>query len=351
MFELHKKPHKSPLRNSCEVTPTPGAGLLDSSKWNSRKFREQKKLRKDSIKPGQTKITDYIDIERLSSTINDVVFIRKTINQTIGVEQAEDVSVKPILKLLYSNACTNSSKASKNACRHDQSVKMFGAYLFCLIGRAGYEFLLANIGVALPFLPTVYRVINEFPRIKEGEFMFDELLQHLEKWKAPMYIHVHMDDTRVLNKIDYDYGTDRFVGFVLPIRDGIPDIEAFTFSTFAELKSAYDCTPVAGYAHCIVAKPLTNDAPSFVFFVLGTDSKYDYSVILARWNHIEVELNKRGITVVSFGADGAGSFMKAMLQKTGLFFPTGELLSKSYVMKEMSFSGLSSQDHIHLLEK
>ena len=86
-----------------------------------------------------------------------------------------------------------------------------------------------------------------------------------------------------------------------------------------ELKNAYEKTPIASYAHCIVSKLLTVDAPSFVFFVLGTDSKYDHTVILNRWDHIESELKKRDITVVSFGADGAGAFMKDMLLKTGLF--------------------------------
>jgi len=78
-------------------------------------------------------------------------------------------------------------------------------------------------------------MINETPRIKEGEFLFDESLDHLKKWKAPKYVHVHMDDTRVLNKVEYDPVTDRFVGYVLPLKNGLPDEEAFTleFGTLA----------------------------------------------------------------------------------------------------------------------
>ena len=89
-------------------------------------------------------------------------------------------------------------------------------------------------------------------------------------------------------------------------------------------------TSVASYAKCIVVKPLSNSAPSFVFFVLGTDSKYDHTVISERWNHIELELKKCGITIVSFGQMGK---------------------SKSYVTNEIATSGLSAQDHIHLLAK
>ena len=320
-----------------------------SSKWNSRTYRNQTKLVKASSAPGQTKITEFFDIDNLSSAIDGVSFIREKVNETFEV--GKDLSVKPILKLLYANAIKNSNIMSKSGYRHIKSIKMFGAYLFCLIGRAGYDFLLANLGVGLPSLPTVFRMINETPRIKEGEFLFDKLLDHLNKWKAPKYVHVHMDDTRVLNKVEYDPITDRFVGFVLPLRNGLPHEEAFVLTTFIELKNVYENTPIANYAHCIVAKPLTVDAPSFVFFVLGTDSKYDHTVILNRWEHIESELKKRDITVISFGADGAGAFMKAMLLKTGLFNPTKELLQKSYVMKEICTSGLSAQDLILLLAK
>ena len=99
-----------------------------------------------------------------------------------------------------------------------------------------------------------------------------------------------MDDTRVVNKIDYQPPTDRFVGFVLPLENGLPKVDAFVLTSFDELKNVFETTAVANYAHCVVAKPLTSDAPSFVFFVLGTDSKYDHAVILNRWKHIIIFL-------------------------------------------------------------
>lgn len=173
-----------------------------SSKWNSRTYRNQTKLMKASSAPGQTKITEFFDIDNLSSDIDNVSFIRQKVNKAFEAEK--DLSVKPILKLLFENAVKNSNIMSKSGYRHNESIKMFGAYLFCLIGRAGYDFLLANLGVGLPSLPTVFRMINETPRIKEGEFLFDKLLDHLNKWKAPKYVNIHMDDTRVLNKVEYD---------------------------------------------------------------------------------------------------------------------------------------------------
>ena len=73
--------------------------------------------------------------------------------------------------------------------------------------------------------------------------------------------------------------------------------------------------------------------------------------LLERWKHIKTELTKRDIKVISFGADGAGSFMKAMILKTGLFYLTEDLFAKSYVIKAMATTGFSAYDRIHLLAK
>lgn len=152
----------------------------------------------------------------------------------------EESTVASILKLLYSNAVKNTYAKSKSGYRHDETIKMFAAYLVCLVvGRADYEFIQANIGLALPSLATIIRMINKFPKIREGEFMFDELEKHLKQWNSPKFVHVHMDDTRVINKIDYQPFTDRFVGFVLPLENGLPKVDAFVLTSFDELKNAF----------------------------------------------------------------------------------------------------------------
>ena len=169
-----------------------------------------------------------------------------------------------------------------------------------------------------------------------------------------MYIHMHLDDTRIKNRVEYDSYTDRLVGFVLPLLDGLPVCDAFVLQTFEGIKDAFNNSTVAKYAHCIVIKPIFC-APSFVLSVLGTDSKYDHAVITKRWQHIDKELLKRGVRVVSNGSDGAGPFLKAMVAETKLFtvsknsnVPTSW---KFYLMPEFKKKGLCSQDHVHLLAK
>ena len=53
--------------------------------------------------------------------------------------------------------------------------------------------------------------------------------------------------------------------------------------------------------------------------MLGTDYTYTSNIIALRWNYIEKELNSCGVKVNSFGADGAGPFMKAMIDESLLF--------------------------------
>ena len=109
--------------------------------------------------------------------------------------------------------------------------------------------------------------------MKEGEFYFNELRSHLEKWKAPLFVNIQLDDTRIINKVEYDSTIDQFVGFCLPVKDGLPVTDSFQLHTFQELREAFDSESVAEYAHCIVAKSVDTSVPSFVLFAMGTDSK------------------------------------------------------------------------------
>ena len=87
--------------------------------------------------------------------------------------------------------------------------------------------LQTNLGNALPHISTAQQVIRNQRKVIEGEFYFEELLDHLKKWNAPLYVNVHLDDTRIVNKVEYDPATDRFVGLVLPLKDGLPLTDTF----------------------------------------------------------------------------------------------------------------------------
>ena len=307
---------------------------------------------KASSLPGQQKITDYFE-NSLSDFTDQNGQMKEKINTLCGNNKS--ASVRPILRKIFEDAEGNSTKESSKGHRHDETVKKFATSLFCLVGRAAYEMLQVNIGCGLPAVATLHRNIACKKRVKEGEFRFDELANHLKDWKAPNYVYIHLDDTRIINRVEYDPLTDRFVGFCLPVKDGIPCVDEYVLDTFEELETVYNTKTSVSYAHCIVAQPVSSDAPTFVLFVLGTDSKYDHKVIEERWRKIETELRKRKIFVLSNGADGAGPFLKAMICRTNLFKTCQASNVPSewpfYLMPSMKTNGLCSQDTIHLLAK
>ncbi len=298
------------------------------------------------------KITDYFNIEDFSRKADDDIEIRACINRSIGIDESK--SVAPILKRLFENAVKNTDLKSKGH-RHDKLIKQFAASLLCLIGPGGYEMLQANLGCGLPHISTAQRSIRSQRKVIEGDFYFQELKDHLEKWQAPPFVNIQLDDTRIINKIEYDPTTDRFVGFCLPLKNGLPIADAFQLQTFEEIKTALERESVGKYAHCIVAKSVKTTTPSFVLFSISTDAKYDNSIIIKRWDHIEKELNKIGIKILSNGADGAGPFLKAMTISTQLFNRSySESLPKHWTffwMPKLLDQSLACQDTVHLLAK
>ena len=120
-------------------------------------------------------------------------------------------------------------------------------------------------------------------KITEGQFYFNELKTHLIEWNAPLCVNIPIDD--------------RFVGFCLPQKDAIPEVDYFRLQSIEEIKNAFAYNSVVKYAHRIVAKSVNTTVPSFILCVLGTDSKYKHSDISLRWNYITWSLGKVGISV------------------------------------------------------
>ena len=260
-----------------------------------------------------------------------------------------------MLHKLFDNAKKNNSNSTSN--RHDETVKHFAACLFCLIGKANYEFLVANLGSSLPSVSTVQRLVSKEKKLCEGEFDFDELVKHLKRFNAPFIVNVHLDDTRIIHRIEYDSKSDTFVGFCMPLdkESKLPIRDTFCLHTYEDIENAFRTEKIAKYAHCIVAQPIDIQSPSFVLSIIGTDSSYDAEVIMKRWKYIESEMNKREVKVLTFGADGAGPFLKAMVHNSKLFQSLNNetLFEKSsfFLMPDYPEKALYSQDTIHILAK
>ena len=137
---------------------------------------------------------------------------------------------------------------------------------------------------ALPSLRTVQSQIqSQYTNIEEGVFRFDDLLKHLSKHDTPHIVAIAEDATRIINKVEYDPGTNRCVGFVLPSNKyGLPDIDSYLAVSFKVIENLFKTTDIAKYAYLYVVQPLKIDSPSFCLACIGTNNKFTALEILQR---------------------------------------------------------------------
>ena len=157
--------------------------------------------------------------------------------------------------------------------------------------------------------------------MSEGDFRFDDLLQHIKQYNAPMIIYVGEDATRVIARVEYDSETDRCVRFVLPLTENsLAIIDSFTAVSFNATEKMFSDNQIAKYAYVYMAQPLGKNIPAFYLAYVGTDNKFAHETVLNRYNYMFEQCKRRG-THVSFVGDGDSRLMKAMRIASGLITP------------------------------
>ena len=261
-------------------------------------------------------MTDYFPvIDKLSLLMKDNEKLVKILNslQEPSTHSTEQNNYTPILQSLLTNAQNNCGKVAKQR-RHTEVIKKFASLLFIYCGSMAYEFLQNNVPEALPSLRSVQHTFHStYTTIKEGDFRFDALVDHLKSYKAPFIVSISEDATRVIKKVEYDISTNRCVGFVLPNgQDGLPKGDSFIGDSFADIEIYFKTADISNYAYLYAVQPLQQGIPSFCLSVIGTNNKFTAEDILTRWKFIHGELLQRGIKVLNFSADGDTRLMKAM---------------------------------------
>lgn len=154
---------------------------------------------------------------------------------------------------------------------------------------------------------------------------------HLNSFNAEKLVSIGEDATRVIARVEYDCESNKLIGFVLPCdENGLPIREAFTATTFESIEDAFRTGAIAKYAFAYMVQPLSQNVPAFCLCCLGSDNKFDTTLVLNRWKYIFNECNKRGITVISFGADGDTRELKAMQLSTKLCFSNSQKSCSGY---------------------
>ena len=155
--------------------------------------------------------------------------------------------------------------------------------------------------------------------MNEGEFRFDGLAAHIAQHNTVSVVSIGEDATRIICRVEYDIRTDRCVGFVLPLKNGLPEVDSFLATSIDAIEDMFANQTSAKYAYVFMAQPLDINVPVFCLACFGTSNKFTAEHVLLRWKCIYKECESRKIKVISFGGDGDSRIMKAMRVSTGLF--------------------------------
>ena len=116
--------------------------------------------------------------------------------------------------------------------------------------------------------------------------------------------------------------TNRCVGFVLPSKHGIPEVDSYLAVSFEGIENMFTTSSITRYAYVYVAQPLQDGAPSFCLACVGTDNKFTALEVVQRWNLIQNELKSRGVNLINFAADEDSRLVKAMRVTLGMLLDT-----------------------------
>ena len=289
------------------------------------------KLLQTAQTKNQKTITSYFSI------INEINILTKKYSelakllQHVQKENCDGVSsgvhISGLFSKLMANADKNCGKIPEGI-RFSEVIQKFATSLFIYSGPLAYDFIQHNMPLVLPSLRTIQRSVNKkYKCISDGEFRFQELLDHLDIYQCPKVVSIGEDATRVIARIDYDSHTDRLVGFVLPVdNNGLPITDSFVATSFDAIERSFSTGRISKYAFVYMAQPLNNCAPPFILACLSSDNRFDTEDVLKRWKYIYTECEKLNIEVISFGADGDSREMKSMRVSSELLLKTSNPL-------------------------
>ena len=292
-------------------------GVLDdiNSLFEALKIIHQNTLKSARIDP----IDDGLEIpkEVLNKYPGVMELIRFYSSQSIN---DADTGMS-FLNLFLNNIIQNMSR-SKTSYRYDENVQKFAVTLYILAGRNAYEFVRLNLPGALPNLSTIRSLIEkEQTHLSEGEFRFDALKTHFSLTNTNIAFCAE-DCTGVIPKVTYDVNSNSFVGFSLPLIDGLPISEFYRTETLSQLEGWFDSIDKSPLLNLHMIQPITKTgqiSTPLILSAYGTDAKYTSLDIIRRWIWIFQEFLARGIRIIGFSTDGDPKYLRAMKLVLGFF--------------------------------
>lgn len=284
-----------------------------TSKWKQPQYQRSARAKRsrEGIDSTQALITDFFTLaDVVCKTIGDSTdlctkFTRKFIitatnNGTTDDDRSNKIGgfLRKLLDISQKNL-----QGPCNKHYFDSATKKFAIYVFYVGGRLLYETLYANMPKALPSITTLNRfVADNRTAIEEGEFDFKGLSMYLEKINLERIIWIAEDATRVKSKIEYNSNTNKVVGFVLPLENGIPIKDKFVATSAKKIKYFFNSGVKSHYAYVITAQPLSSDSPAYCLCIFGTDNKFTAEDVCSRWKYLKKTAEEFGITIMGFSS-------------------------------------------------
>ncbi len=215
---------------------------------------------------------------------------------------------------------TDNMNRSKHRYQYNTPVRRFSSAVHSLGGRNLYQFLRLNLPGAFPSIPTLESYSNEYcTRIEEGEFRFDQLKNYSNKVNCS-FVYVSEDCTGIISKVQYDTETNSFVGFCIPLVNGLPAMRHYQTDSFLELEDWFETINQSTLVNIHTIQPITSiTSPPFLLSSFGTDNKADSISILSRWLYVFEQCQKINIRIIGFSSDADAKYLRAMRLATGLF--------------------------------
>ena len=190
----------------------------------------------------------------------------------------------------------------------------FVTCLFILSDRNLYEFVQLNLPGLLPNLTVIKELIDSTDTNIQGEFRYDAMFDYLSP-KSSKFTFSAEDCTSVVLKMTYIPQVNNFIGFVPPLRNGMPQMSTFTTESFTELENCSTTLSLSHHLNVHIIQPITLDfdmCSSFLLSAYGTANQFTTKDVIARRLKIADECEKTGTRLVGFSTDANSHYLRSI---------------------------------------
>ncbi|KAK3928336.1 Calcium-binding protein 4 [Frankliniella fusca] len=321
--------------------------------WSSQSPSERVKRKLRVASTDCRKIEDYFTVlNKIELLLKENESLRQQLTSTFKSVTDSKVQIdnSNLLAILLESAKINAGKKARGRRYNNHTLREFCTLVFVLGGPQLYEILSKNL--LLPSVTVCRNNLVSNETIQEGVFRFHELKRYmLSQGYTTNKVLISEDGTVVNGRIEYDIKTNQLVGFVLPLRNGVPVAISFPAVSAHAMRSYFENHVACKTVYVIMAQPLVHKSSPFCLALFGTDNKFLHTDVLARWKWMDQAAAEAGIEIVCRYSDGDGKLLRAMIIS---LFSNTERCKKwpwFHASLDVSDHNIVMQDTIHLLVK